>query len=126
MHRCLDLIPDFGIQRLTWLKLLPKIGPDNHWLCLPVSLTVHAIRHLLCVRGWEVLLFPNSLLLIFGLFVNPTNGVVRHFVKECFVLPRCFPVFDPGRGHGLYCNGCEVVFLENPSFRVLALRFDCT
>ena len=78
------------------------------------------------LRGWEVLLLPNSLLLIFGVFVNPTNGAVRDFVKEYFVLPRCFPVFGPGRGHVLYSNGHEVVFTESPSFTVLALRFDCT
>ena len=65
-----------------------------------------------------MLLSLNLLLLIFGLFVNPTDGTVRHFMKEYFVLPRCFPVFDPGRGHGLYSNGQEVYFQ-----RTLVLRF---
>lgn len=69
------------------------------------------------VRGWEVLLFPNGLLLTFGLFVKPTNGAVRHFVKKYFVLPCCFPVFGPGRGHGLYSNRHEVVFTETPVLR---------
>ena len=47
-------------------------------------------------------------------------------MKEHFVLPPCFLVFDPGRGHGLYSNGQEVVFTENPRFRTVALRFDRT
>ena len=87
---------------------------------------VRAFRHLIACKGLGSLIIPQWPS-YFWPFVNPTNGAVRHFIKEYFVLPRCFPVFDTGRGHAFYFHGRDVVFSKNPaSLRVLALRLDCT
>ena len=67
---------------------------DVNWLCPPVPLIVRIVEHLVASKALERWLFQNGLLLIFA-FVNPINSAVKRFVKECLILPRTCPVFDP-------------------------------
>ena len=99
---------------------------DNNWLCPPISLVVRAVRHLIACKGTGTLIIPEWPSSYFWPFVNPTNGAVKRIVQDCIILPRICPVFVAGRGQLIQCNGRKSVFSGNPSFRVLALRLDCS
>ena len=53
---------------------------DNNWLCPPISLVVHAVRHLIACKGTGTLIIPEWPSSYFWPFVNPTNGSVKRIV----------------------------------------------
>ena len=82
-------------------------------MCPPISLIVRAVKHLIACKGVGTLIVPEWPSANFWPFVSPATGVIKHLIKDWCVVPRCNPVFIPGRGQSM--NVCKKnVFFKIP------------
>ena len=97
---------------------------DNNWVCPPAHSIVAGVKHLRYRKGVGTLIILEWPSASFWPFLHFISSRFHAFVKEFVVLPRLADLLIEGPGQREAYRKKPSLFVECPSFNMLALRLD--